>query len=111
MKKLNPKPRISKRDLESTKEAINRLGFHGALDFALGGIRAATASKPDHDFATTMMAWSGNLLADARKASSEEASKRLYELAHFYRILAHRAYWFQRKHGKIDKFKEFLQLA
>lgn len=111
MKKINLKPRILKRDLESTKEAISKLGFEGALDFALLGIKTATSSKPDNDFATVMMAWSANLLLDAREASDIEQGRLLYSLAKFYRILAHRAYWYQRKCGKIAKYKDFLQLA
>lgn len=111
MTSINTKYKIPKRDLAATLETIKRIGFDEALRYAYDGSVLFLQKEPAHPIATTYLAWSGNLLSDARAAKSEPEQEKFFELSKFYRLLSHRIYWMQRAGNTISVIKDFMQLV
>lgn len=86
------------------------MGFDRALDEAYDKALFLVSNSPESTLATEWLAWSYNLLQDSRTASDEVAED-LKVLATFYRKLAHKVYWWQRKNGHIADLAEFIRVV
>lgn len=107
---INTKYKIQQKDLKSTLEAIDRLGFEGAMSLALEGSLHIVKQEPEATLATTFLAWSHNLMLDARSCKRKgKKYKEFILLARFYRLLAHKIYWKQRLKEEIAPIADFLQ--
>lgn len=108
---ISTRYKIQKKDLAATLDAIKRVGFDEALKLAFNGSLMFLQKEPSNPISTTYLAWSVNLLTDARGAKQEADRDKFYQLSKFYRTLAHRIYWKQRIDGTISVIKDFIQLA
>lgn len=111
MTSISNKYKIPKRDLTATLETIKRIGFDEALRLAYDGSILFLQKEPAHPISTTYLAWSDNLLNDARAAKTDAENAKFLQLSKFYRLLAHRIYWMQRTEGSISVIKDFMQLV
>jgi len=108
---ISTRYRIQESDLESTLDAIKSIGFVAALDLAYNGSIGLIKEDKDSTLATRFLSWSYNLLLDSRKAKSHKGrASDLLLLSNFYRQLAHKVYWVQRKRGNIGLIKDFIQV-
>lgn len=102
---------ISANNSKKTLEAIELYGFDSALEFAYERAIDILLKTPDSDLAVRLLEWSGSLLDDARKfTSNTEPYAKFMQLSSFYRKLAHRVYWYQRSTYKTGASAGFLQI-
>lgn len=104
----NTKYKIEENEKVRTLEIIEILGFDTALDAAYKKALEVLATNPDVASANIWLAWSYNLNNDGKKQQGID-QQALYSLATFYRKLAHKIYWHQRRVGSIGYIKDFIQ--
>ena len=101
---------ISERETRYTLDAISSLGFNIAIDIAYQKAVSIVDSDHSSNVASLWLSWSKNLLADARRyQSSKVLSEECMQLSIFYRKLAHKIYWYQRRLEYIGKIEDFIQ--
>lgn len=105
----NTKYKIEETEKLRTLEIIDALGFDVASEAAYNKALKILETNPDVASANIWLAWSYNLNNDGKNTTSNEQKQILFSLARFYRKLAHRIYWHQRKEGSIGYIKDFLQ--
>ena len=105
------KQKIQKKDLQSSLEAINRFGFDKAFEVAFDGSITLIAGDPEATLPTTFLAWSYNLALDAKDPKTTKERLDYLLLSHFYRKLAHKLYWNQRRLDQIAYISDFIQLV
>lgn len=104
---ISLKYKIEDRHSKTTLNIINSMGKDAAMLLAYNkGVDIVTRC-PDSILPIILLAWSFNLLRDSREPGNES----LKALASFYRVLAHRVYFFQRKHDLIAVLPDFIQEA
>lgn len=105
----NTNYKIEETEKLRTLEIIEALGFDTALDAAYNKALKILEKNPDVASANIWLAWSYNLNNDGKNTKQEDQKQVLFSLAKFYRKLAHRIYWHQRREGSIGYIKDFLQ--
>lgn len=105
----NTKYKIEENEKLRTLEIIDALGFDIALDAAYDKAFKILERNPDVASANIWLAWSYNLNNDGKNTISKEQQQVLFSLAKFYRKLAHKIYWHQRRVGSIGYIKDFIQ--
>lgn len=106
----NTKYKIEETEKRRTLEIIDALGFDTALEAAYDKALKILEKNPDVASANIWLAWSYNLTNDGKNTASEtEEQQILFSLAKFYRKLAHKIYWHQRKDGSIGYIRDFIQ--
>lgn len=109
MYQINTKYRIEQRELTATLRTIEQAGYDSAFEMALKVSLEQAAQNPECCLATTYLAWSLNLMLDSRIVDVDWNVEHLLMAAHFYRKLAHKIYWFQRKEDLIAPIGGFIQ--
>lgn len=105
----NTKYKIEEDEKRRTLEIIDALGFDVALEAAYNKALKILEKNPDMASANIWLAWSYNLNNDGKRCASAHQQETLFSIAKFYRKLAHKIYWHQRKHGTIGFIRDFLQ--
>jgi hypothetical protein len=105
---INLKYKIEDKDSDITLSIIRAAGFENALDLAYAKALRILDKDEESILSVMLLAWSHNLLADAREAVGKEMEDLRY-LAYFYRKLAHKVYFYQRKDNSIAMLPGFLQ--
>lgn len=108
---LNTRQKIQKKDIQTTLESINKVGFDNALVAALEGSITHLIKDPTSPIAITYYSWSVNLLEDSRNAKQNIDFDKFLLLSSFYRILAHKVYWKQIRAGNTGYIKDFIQIV
>lgn len=108
---INTKYRIDERELVAILKKIEESGYEEAFKIALEASLAIAASNPESLLSTTYLAWSHNLMNDARGSLDANEAAALFEVANFYRRLAHKVYWFQLEKDLIAPIKDFIQVV
>lgn len=105
----NTNYKIEETEKLRTLEIIDALGFDSALEAAYNKALKILEKNPDMASANIWLAWSYNLNNDGKNVVRGEQKEILYSLARFYRKLAHKIYWHQRREGSIGYIKDFIQ--
>ena len=105
----NTNYKIEETEKRRTIEIIDALGFEIALTAAYDKALQIVEKNPDVASANIWLAWSYNLNNDGKTSRDYEQQQVLFSLARFYRKLAHKIYWYQRKDGSIGYIKDFIQ--
>jgi len=106
---INLKYKMEQRHIERTLDVIKGYGFECALDLAYLKALAITRKDVESILCVILLAWSHNLLTDARAAEEKWLIDDFRLLALFYRKLAHMVYWHQHENGEIGELKDFLR--
>lgn len=106
---FNTKYKIEERDKLLTLGIIRAIGFERAVDIALDRSFGVISKNPESILCVTFLAWSHNLLEEARASDDDEVAGDLRLLSYFYRKLSHRVYWEQRKSGDLGEMNHFLR--
>ena len=105
----NTKYKIEETEKRRTQEIIEAMGFSAALDAAYNKALKILEKNCDSASANIWLAWSYNLSNDCKNETNESQREILRMLATFYRKLAHKIYWHQRKNKSIGYIKDFIQ--
>lgn len=105
----NTKYKIEETEKVRTLEIIDALGFDTAVDAAYDKALKILERNPDAASANIWLAWSYNLSNEIKPEVSESQIESLLSLSRFYRKLAHKIYWHQRRSGSIGYIKDFIQ--
>ena len=108
---INKCYRIEEKDQRLTLEIIKSIGFEEALEKAYSKALYLVANSPKSTLSTEWLAWSHNLNLDSRGVESSDLANDLLLLSSFYRRLAHKVYWYQKKVGSIGDLAEFIRLV
>jgi len=110
MVNINLKYKIEDRDLKITLEVIENFGFKSAMDLAYNKAMSILKKDEESILPVMLLAWSQNLLSDARNPENKLYLEDLYQLSSFYRRLAQKVYQYQRNKNSIGKLPGFLHL-
>ena len=106
---FNTKYKIDEADKLLTLGIIRAIGFEKAIDIALARSFRVLEKDPESILCVMLLAWSHNLLEEARASDDENIFNDLRLLSHFYRKLSHRLYWEQRKCGDLGEMSHFIR--
>lgn len=102
---ISLKYKIEDRHSKITLDIINTVGYDSAMALAYNKSVEVVTKSIDSILPVILLAWSMNLQKDAREQNNADLSM----LASFYRILAHKVYFFQRKNDLIGILPDFIQ--
>lgn len=109
MAQINLKYKIEDRYSKITFDVIESLGFDSAMHLAYNKAINVLEENQESILSVMLLAWSHNLLTDARAAPENQEAQKLLQLSSFYRKLAHKVYQYQRENDLIAMLPVFLQ--
>lgn len=106
---INTKYKIEERAVHKTLDIIRLWGYGPAIDLAYEKGKYVLNKDPESILCVMLLAWSHNLLDDARKSDSKWAADDLRLLSSFYRKVAHKIYWHQFENNQIGELSDFIR--
>lgn len=105
----NTNYKIEPRFLHKTLSIIRECGTENAISMAYDRALQVVNRDPESILCVILLAWSYNLLTDARRSERSHEKEDLMTIASFYRRIAHKVYWYQVESGQISELEDFVR--